>query len=299
MRQIKISSTITNRSSVTEKFFTDIKKYKPLSHEEEVEQCIIIKTGTPEQVEKAREKLVLHNMRFVVSVAKQCMPAAMHSDDYIAFGYEGLIKATYDYDHTKGFKFITYAVWWIRQSIMDKAGVVKDTIRVPHNIRLMGMRIKGYREKFMNENGCEPSIFEIAEHFKISLDNAINALNAFGMVTNDAQTVDTGEEDGASRSEEFMDNESHGETFAAASNEDVKHIIRHLLSMLNDKHRRIITLAYDLDGNFDGRYSLARVAEYSGTTKEMARVTVAKIIKILRNRIHSKSGSWMKETLAD
>ena len=163
MRQIKISYNITNRDSEgLEKYLVDISREPMVSVEEETELAHKISLGGPEG-EKARDRLVKANLRFVVSVAKQYQHKGLSLTDLINEGNIGLVKAADKFDATRGFKFISYAVWWIRQSIMQALAEQGRLVRIPLNQMGYIMRINQAIGRFQQTYGRMPSTEELAE----------------------------------------------------------------------------------------------------------------------------------------
>lgn len=175
MRPLKIQNELTIRDSHgVDIYFSEIQKYEPLKPQEEVELCERIRNGD----EKAKEKLILHNLKFVISVAKRYQSLGYRLGDLIAIGNIGIIKAANNFDHTKGFKFISYAVWWIRQQIMSEIGFKANGIKLPGNRVSMMYRINRFKDEFYTKNEREPTICEIAEYVGISEQLATNIIIA-------------------------------------------------------------------------------------------------------------------------
>ncbi len=189
MRQLKIQKSITNRSSeALDKYLVEIGRAPLISIDEEIELAQKIKKGGREG-ERAKEKLVTANLRFVVSVAKQYQHQGLSLTDLIDEGNIGLVKAAEKFDETRGFKFISYAVWWIRQSILQAIAEQSRIVRLPLN--QVGSLNKINREinKFEQENQRKPSLSELSHATKIDeekIDQAKSAVKeAFGKVTGD------------------------------------------------------------------------------------------------------------------
>lgn len=161
MRQLKIQKTITNRDSGIDKFLFEISHIPMLSIEEEIELAAEIRKGG-RKAEKARNRLVCANLRFVVSVAKQYQHQGLSLTDLIDEGNFGLIKAAELFDETRGFKFISYAVWWIRQSIMQAIAEQSRIVRLPLNQVGSLNKISKAKAKFEQEHMREPSIEELS-----------------------------------------------------------------------------------------------------------------------------------------
>lgn len=165
MRAIKIERLITNRDDVTRRYFNELEKMPLAKLEEEVELAKKIKDGD----KAALDKLVALNLRFVVSVAKKYLGNGISLNDLISDGNIGLIEAAKRYDETKGFKFITYAVWWIRQAILMAISNCDRIIRLPQNQILNITAINKSKAVLLNELEREPSIEELAENTGFSI----------------------------------------------------------------------------------------------------------------------------------
>ncbi|WP_284445099.1 RNA polymerase sigma factor RpoD/SigA [Pedobacter sp. B4-66] len=165
MRAIKIERLITNRDDVTRRYFNELERMPLAKLEEEVELAKKIKDGD----KAALDKLVALNLRFVVSVAKKYLGNGVSLNDLISDGNIGLIEAAKRYDETKGFKFITYAVWWIRQAILMATSNCDRMIRLPQNQILSITAINKSKAILLNELEREPTIEELAEHTGLSV----------------------------------------------------------------------------------------------------------------------------------
>lgn len=172
MRQLKISQQITKRESRSlEKYLQDVSKEAMITAEEEVELAQKIQAGD----ETALNKLVRANLRFVISVAKQYQNTGLTLEDLINEGNLGLIEAAKRYDHTKGFKFISYAVWWIRQSILKAAADNSRTIRLPHNRLGEIQKINKATIEFEQKNERLPTAEELSEVVDMDVDKVENS----------------------------------------------------------------------------------------------------------------------------
>src|SRR6516162_9627612 len=177
MRQLKITKSITNRESQSlEKYLQEIGKVELISPEEEVKLAIRIKQGD----QRALDKLTKANLRFVVSVAKQYQNQGLSLPDLINEGNLGLIKAAQRFDETRGFKFISYAVWWIRQSIMQAIAEQSRIVRLPSNrigsLNKINKTFSDLEQKFQRE----PSTEELAEVLEISTAEISQNLSVSG-----------------------------------------------------------------------------------------------------------------------
>lgn len=174
MRQLKITKSITNRESQSlEKYLQEIGKVELISPEEEVRLAGLIKQGD----QRALDRLTKANLRFVVSVAKQYQNQGLSLPDLINEGNLGLIKAAQRFDETRGFKFISYAVWWIRQSILQSLAEQARIVRLPLNKVGLTNRIQKAFSQLEQEFEREPSADEIAELLKLDIDEVTSTLS--------------------------------------------------------------------------------------------------------------------------
>ena len=174
MRQLKITKSITNRESeALEKYLQEIGKEELISIEEEVELAAKIRKGD----QKALERLTKANLRFVVSVAKQYQNQGLSLSDLINEGNLGLIKAAEKFDETRGFKFISYAVWWIRQSILQAIAEQSRIVRLPLNQVGSVNKINRLLNRFEQEYERKPSVEELSERIDLPEDKIDEAIN--------------------------------------------------------------------------------------------------------------------------
>ncbi|MCB0374246.1 MAG: RNA polymerase sigma factor RpoD/SigA, partial [Muricauda sp.] len=170
MKHLKITSKITTRDSYSiDRYLSEISKLPLLSDNEEIELAQMVKKGSTEAV----NKIITANLRFVVSVAKQYQNQGMSLNDLINEGNIGLIKAASKFDETKGFKFISYAVWWIRQSILQALIEQPRIVRLPMNKAIVYNRIMNVIQDFEQKNQREPSNDELAELLDMRADELI------------------------------------------------------------------------------------------------------------------------------
>ena len=180
MRQLKIQKSITNRSSeALDKYLVEIGRAPLISIDEEIELAQKIRKGGPDG-ERAKEKLVTANLRFVVSVAKQYQHQGLTLTDLIDEGNIGLIKAAQKFDETRGFKFISYAVWWIRQSILQAIAEQSRIVRLPLNQVGSLNKINHEINKFEQENQRHPSVSELSEAINIDEEKIGQSMMADG-----------------------------------------------------------------------------------------------------------------------
>ena len=223
MRQLKIQKSITNRSSeALDKYLVEIGREPMVSLEEEIELAQTIHRGG-HKGERAKEKLIKANLRFVVSVAKQYQHQGLSLTDLIDEGNIGLVKAAEKYDETRGFKFISYAVWWIRQSILQAIAEQSRIVRLPLNQVGAMSQINKVSAEFVQKNGRRPSIHELSEMTGIDELKIRQSQNADGH----HMSIDA----------PFSDDDTNSMSDMLASGEDSR----------TDKHVDYESMASDLD----------------------------------------------------
>lgn len=277
MKQLKISKSITNRDAGTlEKYLQDIAKEKLITPEEEVELSRRIKEGDQE----ALNQLVRANLRFVVSVAKQYQNQGLSLQDLINEGNVGLIKAAQRFDETRGFKFISYAVWWIRQSILQAVAEQARTIRLPLNQVGAVSKLKKTASMLEQEYQRKPSTEELAKKLDMS-ENKVRALMGLNMhqISTDAPLDD---EDEGNFLDVYVDQDSVTTDQAVADESDNK-AIHQSLKALSDKERQVITMYYGI--GTPREYSLDEIALAMGISRERTRQIRDRALKQLKSDI--------------
>ena len=279
MRQLKINKSITNRESeALEKYLSEIGKEELLSADEEVELAQRIRKGD----KKALEKLTKSNLRFVVSVAKQYQNQGLSLPDLINEGNVGLIKAAEKYDETRGFKFISYAVWWIRQSILQAIAEQSRIVRLPLNQLGSMNKINRMLTKFEQENERRPSVDEISEVIDIPEDKVDEAINVSGrQVSVDAPFVD-GEDN--SLLDVLVNNDAPIADKQLVI-ESLQAEIMDALKMLTIRERNIITAFYGIG---QPEMTLEEIGVKFGLTRERVRQIKEKAIRRLRGNTKNK-----------
>ncbi len=279
MRQLKISKSITNRESAAlEKYLQEIGREELISVDEEVALAQRIKKGDRE----ALEKLTKANLRFVVSVAKQYQNQGLSLQDLINEGNLGLIKAAEKFDETRGFKFISYAVWWIRQSILQAIAEHSRIVRLPLNQVGSVNKINRMRNKFEQENERRPSIDEIAEDMDLPEDKIEDAIKVNARhVSVDAPFVD-GEDNSLL---DVLPNEDAVMADKLLLVESLRDEIKRALQILNDRERKIIEALFGID---QPEMTLEEVGDKYNLTRERVRQIKEKAIRRLRNNTKSK-----------
>ncbi len=280
MRQLKITKQVTNRDTPSiDKYLHEIGKVELISASEEVELAIKIREGD----QKSLTKLVNANLRFVVSVSKQYQNQGLSLPDLINEGNLGLIKAALRFDETRGFKFISYAVWWIRQSVLQALAEQARIVRLPLNkigsINKINKAFSVLEQQFERE----PTADEIAKVLNISLKEVKEYLKSSGRhVSMDAPL--SSEDDGdmydviASNDDELPDNEliSHS----------LRLEIERILTTLSLRESDIIRLYFGLNNKHP--YSLDEIGEEFGLTRERVRQIKEKAIRRLKHTSKSK-----------
>jgi RNA polymerase primary sigma factor len=274
MRQLKITHSITNRDNTSfEKYLQDISKEQMVTPEEEVELAQQIKSGSKE----ALDKLVKANLRFVVSVAKQYQNQGLGLQDLINEGNLGLIKAAKRFDETRGFKFISYAVWWIRQSISHAIADQSRIVRLPVNQLGAVNRIKKEISKLEQIYNRPPTIDEIAEVIDLAPDKigeivkiASRHISMDAPINNDDDTnfIDT-----------FVSEEvTH--TDSILIRESMEKEVRQTLEVLEERERELICMFFGIGMSHE--YTLDEIGEKFGMTREGVRQIKEKALKKLR-----------------
>ena len=274
MKQLKISKSITNRDAGTlEKYLQDIAKERLVTPEEEVELSQRIKAGDQE----ALNQLVRANLRFVVSVAKQYQNQGLSLQDLINEGNVGLIKAAQRFDETRGFKFISYAVWWIRQSILQAVAEQARTIRLPLNQVGAVSKLKKTAAILEQEYQRKPSTEEIAKELDLP-EAKVRALMGMNMhqISTDAPLDD--DEDG-----NFLDvyvDQNSTSTDQAVEKESDNKAIHKALELLSDKEREVLSMYYGIGTSRE--YSLDEIAMNLGISRERTRQIRDRALKRLK-----------------
>lgn len=280
MRQLKITKSITNRESASlEKYLQEIGHENLISTEEEVELAQRIKKGD----RKALEKLTKANLRFVVSVAKQYQNQGLSLPDLINEGNVGLIKAAEKFDETRGFKFISYAVWWIRQSILQAIAEQSRIVRLPLNQVGSVNKIKRMMGKFEQEHERQPNIEEIAEEVDLPKEKIEDAMKAPGRhVSVDAPLAD-GEENNLL---DVIANNDSPMADRQLVNESLKEEITQALRTLTEREALVVKAFFGIG---EKELSLEEIGDKYGLTRERVRQIKEKAIRRLRNNTSSKT----------
>ncbi len=279
MRQLKISKQITNRESASlDKYLQEIGHEELLSPEEEVELAQRIRKGD----RKALERLAKANLRFVVSVAKQYQNQGLSLPDLINEGNLGLIKAAEKFDETRGFKFISYAVWWIRQSILQAIAEQSRIVRLPVN--QSGNVNKIYKElnKFEQEHERKPSVDEIADRIDLPEDKIADAIKANNRhVSMDAPFSEG--EDGSML--DIMPSNDTPMVDRELVIESLREEIKRFLTLLTDREVKVVKAFFGIDGP---ELTLEEIGAKYNLTRERVRQIKEKAIRRLRHSTENK-----------
>ncbi|MEO6317046.1 MAG: RNA polymerase sigma factor RpoD/SigA [Chitinophagaceae bacterium] len=281
MRQLKITKSITNRESQSlEKYLQEIGKVELISSEEEVRLAGLIRQGD----QGALDRLTKANLRFVVSVAKQYQNQGLSLPDLINEGNLGLIKAAQRFDETRGFKFISYAVWWIRQSILQSLAEQARIVRLPLNKVGLTNRIQKAFSQLEQEYEREPSADEIADLLKLDIDEVTSTLSInarhISMDTpisegEDGTLIDLMENPNAVRTERNIEHD-----------ESLKVEIERSLKALTERQKEVICYFFGI--GIDHPMSLEDIGDHFSLTRERVRQIKDKAITKLKTTNRSR-----------
>ncbi len=280
MRQLKITKQVTNRETASlDKYLHDIGKESLITADEEVELARRIKQGD----KVALEKLTKANLRFVVSVAKQYQNQGLSLPDLINEGNLGLIKAAQRFDETRGFKFISYAVWWIRQSILQALAEQARIVRLPMNKIGMTTKINNAIAYLEQEYERPPSIQEIAEYTKLPISDIKEALkNSSKHTSLDAPLL----QDEDSTMIDLIKGDDSVTPETGLLYESLRKEIDRVISTLSQKEQDVIRLYFGLDGKHP--LTLEEIGEKFDLTRERVRQIKEKAIRRLKQTSRSK-----------
>lgn len=279
MRQLKITKSITNRESASlDKYLQEIGKEDLITVEEEVELAQRIRKGD----QRALEKLTRANLRFVVSVAKQYQNQGLSLPDLINEGNLGLIKAAEKFDETRGFKFISYAVWWIRQSILQALAEQSRIVRLPLNQVGSLNKINKALSRFEQEYERRPSPEELASRLEIPAEKIADTLKVSGRhISMDAPFVE-GEDNSLL---DVLVNDDSPVADRTLMNESLSREIERALETLSERERDIIKYFFGIQ---EPEMTLEEIGEKFGLTRERVRQIKEKAIRKLRHPTKSK-----------
>ncbi len=278
---MKITKQFTNRESQSlDRYLQEIGRVDLITPEKEIELALKIKKGD----HKALEELVKANLRFVVSVAKQYQNQGLSLGDLINEGNLGLIKAAYRFDETRGFKFISYAVWWIRQTILQALAEQSRIVRLPLNrVGALNKIGKAY-SNLEQEYEREPNADEIASELNISIVDVADALRNSGKHISMDAPFSSGEETSLL---DIMENNDEPSPDANLMTSSLKSEIERALSSLTEKEAEVVKLYFGLSGEHS--YTLEEIGEKFNLTRERVRQIKEKAIRRLKHASRSKN----------
>jgi RNA polymerase primary sigma factor len=279
MRQLIISKSITNRSSASlDKYLADISKHEMISAAEEVVLAVKIRAGD----QAALIKLTTANLRFVVSVAKQYQNNGLTLPDLISEGNLGLIKAAKRFDETRGFKFISYAVWWIRQSIAQAVSEQSRVIRLPLNKISLLNKIKKTTNSLEQSLEREPSSDEIADSLMISTDSVSTAISVSSRHQSTDATLKNGEDFNLM---DVLVNQNSPQPDNELMLSSLERDIKRVLATLTPRESDFVTLFYGISGT--NKFTLEEIGEMHDLTRERVRQVLVKAIRKMRHASRS------------
>lgn len=280
IKQLKITPNITSRDSASlDLYLQDISKIPMVTPDEEVELTQRIHKGD----QNALERLVTANLRFVVSVAKQYQRHGLSLSDLINEGNMGLLKAAQKFDETRGFKFISFAVWWIRQSILQALAEQSRIIRLPLNQVGSINRINRAIDSFEQEHNRRPTENELSEMLDLEKEKVNIALSSLSRpVSFDAPLQD---DDDSNNYGAIIPDSNSPTTDSGLDKESMKHDLLSLLDLLSEKESTIIRLSFGIGTNEE---SLDEISVRLGLTRERVRQIKEKAIRRLRENDKSQ-----------
>ena len=278
---MKITKQYTNRESQSlDKYLQEIGKVELLTADEEIDLAIQIKNGN----QRALEKLVKSNLRFVVSVAKQYQNQGLSLGDLINEGNLGLIKAANRFDETRGFKFISYAVWWIRQSILQALAEQSRIVRLPLNrVGALNKIGKAY-SSLEQEYEREPSAQELAKELDMDVEEVSETLKISGRQVSVDAPFSSGEEN---RLLDVLHNDQQPNPDHTLMDASLKHEIQTALSSLTEREAEVVKLYFGLE--YEHSLTLEEIGEMFNLTRERVRQIKEKAIRRLRHTTRSKN----------
>ncbi|WP_296633718.1 RNA polymerase sigma factor RpoD/SigA [Polaribacter sp.] len=280
MRQLKITKQVTNRDTKSlEKYFQEIGKIDLITADEEVELALKIKAGD----QKALDKLVKANLRFVVSVAKQYQNQGLKLSDLINEGNLGLVKAAKRFDETRGFKFISYAVWWIRQSIMQSLAEQSRIVRLPLNKIGSISKINKVYSKLEQQNERVPTYVEIANELDTTVRNVAQSMKNSGRHLSMDAPVREGED---SNLYNFLQANESPKPDNNLMKQSLDIEIDRALETLTYKEAKVLKMFFGL-GNHSPA-SLSEIGEKFDLTRERVRQVKQRAIKRLQNKTRTE-----------
>lgn len=284
MRQLKITPSMTARTQTVENYLRDLGKLEMVTPEEETELAVRIQAGD----DAAFRRLVEANLRFVVSVAKQYQNRGLDLPDLVNEGNIGLMKAALKFDPTRGFKFVSYAVWWIRQQILQALSDKGRLIRLPLNQVGILNKIGRARAEFLQDNEREPTDAELAELVDISPEKLGESI--MGDIKGMSLDFPLGEDQTESLIDILPDRDSPSAD-QELENESIRKDIATAMNVLNERERRVLTLSFGLGCQ---AMTLEEIGENLELTRERVRQLKLKAIhKLSAPKVRSRLAQYL------
>jgi RNA polymerase primary sigma factor len=286
MRQLKISKSITTREAPSlEKYFSDISKVDMVSAEEEATLAQRIRRGD----QSAVERLTKANLRFVVSVAKQYQFQGLSLSDLINEGNMGLIRAAKKFDETKGFRFISYAVWWIRQSIMQALADQSRIVRIPLNKVGLTSKVSKAAQQLEQNFEREPTAEEISEYLDLDLDEVSSTMSFNSRHVSIDSPIG---EDGDGTMIDIMENENVDAVDGESQKESMMYEIELALNSLPPKQQKVLKSLYGI--GMDRPLGMEDIGEEMGLTRERVRqIRDQALITLRRNNSATRLKTYL------
>jgi len=285
MKSLKITKQITNREITSvDKYLKDISKYELIDSDEEIRLAKRIRKGD----KIATEKLIKTNLRFVVSVAKQYQNMGLEFEDLISEGNIGLIKAAHKFDETKGFKFISYAVWWIRQSILKSIASKSRVVYLPLNKINMVLKVKKTFSELEKKLLREPSNIEIANELNIDID----VVNRCMDYSNKHISMDKPINEEGDSLYSIFENSTTDKPDKMMIEDSIKQNINSVLSSITEREQFVLIKHFGLNG--EASMSLGEISELLNLSKERIRQIKQKSLLKIKNTMR---GELLKNSL--
>jgi RNA polymerase primary sigma factor len=281
MRAFKITQSVTQRTTITDKYISEVAQYLVLTPAEEEALANNVKSGDP----AAMEQLIKSNLRFVISIAKKYQNLGLGIDDLISEGNIGLIKAAHRYDSTRGFKFISFAVWWIRQSIIMSLADKRRIVRLPVNYNAGISKITQATAELEQVLERQPTLQELAVHTEMSEYKVLDFQMNMPMSLSLDRANDSDEGEGLTLLEVLQDTEIEAPDSSLVKfslNQDVDRLIK----KLPEREQEVLKLFYGLDGVYP--ITLEDIGLKLNLSKERVRQIMRRAIKELKERTKSQ-----------
>lgn len=262
-------------------YLNEISSIPLLSKEEEVELSVEIIKGN----KLAKEKMIKSNLRLVISIAKKYLHKGLPLSDLVNEGNIGLLKAVEKFDHTKGFKFSTYATWWIRQAIERAVTNQCRTVRIPVHMTESINRVLKAQSEFQQENGREPSLLELSTICNMSLSALKKVFDAMKQDTSIDKSI--GDDDNSSLHEIIPDENEGIDPYKLAESKNLKEVIEKWIGFLTKTEREIIIKRYGLFNNEPE--TLETIGDSLGITRERVRQIEKRVINKLKSFLKTKN----------